>query len=198
MMTGALVYKSINAVMRELNRTGISKDHTNLQGQYKYRSIDDLMNRLSPVLVKHKLCVLPRALDRSTLDRNSRNSDLLVSVCLKQAFDIVSTVDQSSHTVEAWGEALDGGDKGTAKAMSAAYKAAMLQTFCIPVAGMDDADAHTNKLRSKSLEPEPAQGWNQWVTDITAIIEVCETEEALAPGTKQQPEFTEWSQPGAA
>jgi len=160
MMTGALVYRSINSVMRELNRTGISKDHTNLQGQYKYRSIDDVMNRLSPVLVKHKLCVLPRALERSTMDRNSRNSELLVSVCLKQAFDIVSTVDQSFHTVEAWGEALDGGDKGTSKAMSAAYKAAMLQTFCIPVAGMDDADARTDKLRVSRLEPEPAQGWN--------------------------------------
>ena len=46
---------------------------------------------------------------------------------------LISVEDGSSHKVEAYGEALDGGDKATAKAMSAAYKSAMVQTFCIPV-----------------------------------------------------------------
>ena len=44
-----------------------------------------------------------------------------VNVLLRVAFDLVSVEDGSVHTVEAYGEALDEGDKGTAKAMSAAY-----------------------------------------------------------------------------
>src|SRR5687768_2004268 len=141
MMTGPRIYRTINAVMASLTHSGIPKAHTNVQEQYQYRSIDDVLNRMAPLFAKHRLCVLPRVLERITVDRKSAKDEFLVSVALKVAFDLVSAVDQSRHTVEAYGEALDAGDKATSKAMSAAYKAAMLQTFCIPLVGTEDADA---------------------------------------------------------
>jgi hypothetical protein len=134
---------------------------------------------MAPLLSKHKLCVLPRVLERIAVDRSGARDEILVSVALKVAFDLISALDQSRHTVEAYGEALDGGDKATSKAMSAAYKSAMLQTFCIPVAGNEDADANTHKLRKWVHEPEPIQGWEPWSKDIIEIISSCETEEAL-------------------
>jgi hypothetical protein len=45
-----------------LARNGIAKDHLNDDEDYAYRSIDDVLNRLSPLLAEHKLCVLARVL----------------------------------------------------------------------------------------------------------------------------------------
>src|SRR5688500_1817524 len=115
--------------MAELAKTGIGKTHTNSQDQYQYRSIDDVLNRLAPLLAKHRLCVLPRVLERVAVDRQGRQDELLTGVTLKVAFDLINSIDESRCTVEAYGEALDGGDKATSKAMSSAYKVAMLQTF---------------------------------------------------------------------
>ena len=60
--------------------------------------------------------------------------------------------------VETYGEALDGGDKATAKAMSAAYKAAMVQTFCIPVCGAEDADRTSHRLSPQDPQSRAAAG----------------------------------------
>lgn len=178
-MRGPRIYRAINAITAEMARGGIAKSHTNPHDQYQYRSIDDVVNRLAPLFAKHRLCVLPRVLERIALDRNGARNELLVSVVLKVAFDIVSAVDETRHTVEAFGEALDAGDKATSKAMSSAYKAAMLQTFCVPVAGSEDADGHTYKLHRHDLVPQPAGGWEQWANEVADMVGVCESEEAL-------------------
>ena len=45
---------------------------------------------------------------------------------------------------------MDSGDKATNKAMSAAYKYAMFQTFCIPVEGTPDADGDSHEVKAKA------------------------------------------------
>lgn len=42
---------------------------------------------------------------------------------------------------------MDSGDKATNKAMSAAYKYAAMQAFCIPTEGDNDADATTHEVK---------------------------------------------------
>ena len=68
-MAAPSIYGAINAVTAELAGSGIAKNRTNLVEGYKYRSIDDVLNRLAPLLAKHRLCVLPRVVDRTTFDR---------------------------------------------------------------------------------------------------------------------------------
>lgn len=178
-MTGPNVYRAINAVAAELSGAGIPKLHRNRQDDYLYRSIDDVLNRLSPLLAKHRLCVLPRVLERSTMDRTGDGDLLLLNVVLKVAFDIVSSKDGSSHTVVAFGEALDGSDKATAKATSSAYKYAMLQLFCVPVAQIGDADSSTHRLKRDSHVGEPVEGWPHWAAGIIDIAMSCVTQDAL-------------------
>ena len=173
----AHVYQAINQIIRAFSKAGIAKVHTNAIEQYQYRSIDDVLNRLGPLLARHGLCVLPRVLRRESEDRMGEAGALLVSVRLLVAFDLVSARDGSQHSIRAWGEALDQGDKGTAKAMSSAYKGAMLQLFCVPVAS---ADADTSSFRLKSnATPEPVEGWPCWTDGICDMIGGCESEEAL-------------------
>ena len=178
-MSAPQVYRAITAISAELSGAGIAKRHRNERDDYRYRSIDDVLNRLSPLLAKHKLCVLPRVLERTSADRIGDGDLLLVGVVLRVAFDLISSTDGSSHTVEAFGEALDHSDKATAKAMSSAYKHAMLQVFCVPVAQVD-ADASSYRLkRSRSHQSEPVEGWAMWTSGVIDIIESCVSAEAL-------------------
>ena len=154
-MSAPSVYAAINAITAELAANGIAKNRTNEIDDYKYRSIDDVLDRLAPLLAKHRLCVLPRALERSVTERADEQNRLLLHVALRVSFTLTSVDDGTSHVVEAFGEALDGGDKATAKAMSAAYKAAMVQAFCIPVLGGEDADRTTHRLAPKAHSTEP-------------------------------------------
>jgi len=176
--TGPDVYRAITRITAAFANAGIAKSRFNDQGDYHYRSIDDLLGRLGSLLARHGLCVLPRVLRREAEDRRGEAGALLVNVRLLVAFDIVSARDASSCTVNAWGEALDDSDKGSAKAMSAAYKHALLQLFCVPVAG-DDADATTPRHKHRAHSPEPDQGWPAWAADIIDMIGICESAEAL-------------------
>lgn len=171
------VYKAINAISAILAREGIPKRHANVLEGYEYRSIDDVLNAVAPLLSKHRLCVLPRVLERATVEWGT-GVDRLLGITVRAAFDLVSANDGSTHTIEMFGEALDGSDKGTAKALSSAYKAAMVQTFCIPVAG-DDPEKDSPKLHAPGGEPEPVQGWAAWSDDVVTIIGSCETRQAL-------------------
>lgn len=179
-MMAAAVYAAMVAVTQEFSGGGIAKSHINAVDQYQYRSIDDVLNRLSPLLAKYRLCVLPRVVERLVTDRAGVGEGLLVNVALKVAYTIVSADDGSTHLIEAYGEALDPGDKATAKAMSAAYKAAMLQAFCIPVTDGPEPESRGYRLLAKTHGPSPVEGWEQWVADITEIARSCESEDALS------------------
>ena len=178
-MTRRQVYRAISAVAADLAEAGIAKNHSNEEEGYEYRSIDDVLNRLAPLLAKHRLCVLPRVLRRSASERRGDQGANLIAVELKVAFDFISADDGSRHSVKVFAEALDGADKATAKAMATAFKTAMVQSLCIPVPGNDDADRQTPKLAKRVHDPEPVQGWPQWATDIIDMIGICESEEAL-------------------
>ena len=178
-MAAPSIYAAINAVSAELAKAGIDKRHVNAVDDYKYRSIDDLLDRLAPLLAKHRMCVLPRALERTVLERRDDGQHLLFHACLHVAFTLTSVDDGSSHVVEAYGEALDASDKATAKAMTAAYKSAMIQTFCIPLSGSQDPDPVSPRANSRTHLAEPVQGWEQWARDIEDIVGLCESEHAI-------------------
>jgi hypothetical protein len=171
-----LVYQAINAVAADFAEIGIPKGHRNEQDDYLYRSIDDVQAALAPLLARHKLCVLPRILERQAIPLGEPQSGQLVTV--RAAFDLVSALDGSVHAIESFGEAIDDSDKGTAKATSAAFKSAMIQAFCIPVPQTDTASASPRFGRAIA-QPEPPEGWEAWTQETSLIAATCETGEAI-------------------
>lgn len=143
------VYKAIAAVAGELAKTGIAKDRKNAQQGYNFRGIDDMYNTLAPLLSQHGLVILPRVTDRTCVERQTRNGGALFYTTVAVEFDFVAVEDGSKHTVTTFGEAMDSGDKSTNKAMSAAYKYAVMQAFAIPTEGDNDADATTHEVAAK-------------------------------------------------
>lgn len=152
------VFQAINAVQEELSKTGIAKLNDNQQQRYKFRGIDDVYNALAPVLAKHKLVIMPKVLSREATERQTRNGGALFNVVVHVDYHFVSAEDGSEFVVSSFGEAMDSADKATNKAMSAAYKYAAFQSFCIPTEGDNDADATTHDIKpQQSLEHLEAQ-----------------------------------------
>ena len=147
------IYKAINVVQAELAREGISKGRRNQQQGYNFRGIDDVYNAVSPLLAKAGLVILPRVLGRDCVERTNAKGTALFYVTVEVEFDFVASSDGSRHTVKTFGEAMDSGDKATNKAMSAAYKYALMQAFAIPTEGDNDADATTHEVFAKPSQP---------------------------------------------
>lgn len=145
------VYNAIVAVMANLAKNGISKDRRNDSQGYAFRGIDDVYNALAPALSEHGLCILPQVKGRSVTEKVNSRGNTLFYVCVDVDFAFVSIKDGSHHTVSVTGEAMDSGDKATNKAMSAAYKYACLQAFCIPTEGDNDADSSTHTIVPKAV-----------------------------------------------
>jgi hypothetical protein len=176
------VYQCIAAVSGEIAKTGIAKDRKNAQQGYSFRGIDEVFNALAPLLAKHHLVILPRILSRECVERTSKSGSAQFFVIVEAEFDYVSAADGSKHTVRTFGEAQDSADKATNKAMSAAYKYAAFQTFCIPTEGDNDADAVTPEP-TKATVPD---GFEDWLIDLEAVA--AEGTEALkAAWKKSQP-----------
>ena len=154
------VYTAIAAVMDEISKAGISKDRKNDQQGYNFRGIDDVYNAMAPILAKAGLCILPVVKNREVVERTTARGSVLFYVTVHVDFNLVSAKDGSTHTISVVGEAMDSGDKATNKAMSAAYKYACMQAFCIPTEGDNDADKTTHadiKPRKEAARkaPEP-------------------------------------------
>lgn len=169
------IYKAINAVQSDLAQTGISKDRKNQQQGYAFRGIDDVYNALAPLLAKHGLCILPRVLSRTFMERETKAGGALFYVTVDCEFEFVASADGSKHVVRTFGEAMDSADKATNKAMSQAYKYACIQAFCIPTQGDNDTDANTHEVRVR------AEQRAHWLADQFALID-----EAPTVGTLKQ------------
>lgn len=147
-MTTGTVIKSIAAIIAALGVEGIGKGRKNLQQGYSFRGIDDAYNALSPLLAQHGLVIIPRMLDRQVWERESAKGNALFYVVVTAEFDFISSEDGSMVTARTFGEGMDSADKATNKAMSAAYKYAVWQTFCVPIEGSgsdSEEDSHDVK-----------------------------------------------------
>jgi len=147
------VYTSIQNVSAELAKEGIAKDRSNQQQGYKFRGIDDCLNALGALLPAHNLVIVPAVLEREVIERATKSGGALFYVTVKVQFSFVSSLDGSRHDAVLYGEAMDSADKATNKAMSAAYKYAVLLTFCIPTEGDHDADEVTHEVAAAHPAP---------------------------------------------
>lgn len=167
-MTTQKVYQAISDVAKELiEKGGIGKEKPEKKDNkpipygapdYAFRSIDQVYNALSPALVKNKLIILPRMIERQVTERITSKGSVLFCVVVKGEFDFISTEDGSKITISTFGEAMDSGDKATNKAMSVAYKYAAFQAFCIPTEETtQDADKENHEIKADSPPSQPQQ-----------------------------------------
>lgn len=173
-MTEPHVYEAINAVMAQMSQEGISKNRRNKDQGYNFRGIDDIYMSLSSALVTAGLLMLPRAKSHRHDIRQTKSGSNQYVAIMEVDFDLVSAVDGSKHTITTFGEAYDMADKSTNKAMSAAYKYAALQAFCIPTEGDNDADA----VAPEQTIPVPSSG-DRFLSETHRLTEASKSQDDL-------------------
>lgn len=148
------IYEALSAVMAEVG--AVRKGDYNEGQRFNFRGIDAVVNAVSPALRRHGVIVTPKveSIDYGTVEVGRNRTPMgHVRVLVNYTFTHV-TGGTVAATVP--GEAMDSGDKATAKAMSVAFRTALLQALCLPT---DEPDPD-----SQSYERAPAQ--EQMTEDI--------------------------------
>lgn len=140
-----LIYKKIPVIMWKIGVIG--KDRTNKIQNYQFRWIDDMYNALNQHLTDEKVFFTSEILSTEREERESKNGGTLIYSVITMKFTAYAE-DWSNVSSTTVGEAMDSGDKSMNKAMSTAYKYALMQIFCIPTE--DDKDTENS-----SPEPKP-------------------------------------------
>jgi hypothetical protein len=153
----------------------VTKTDFNTYDKYKFRGIDAVMNALNPAMRKNGIFVVPTVLEHHQEERQSKKGDVLIYTTCKVKYTFYAD-DGSFLDAIVVGEAMDRSDKSTNKAMSAAFKYACFQTFCIPTEEMQDSeqDSHVPKPKEEQQEPdrtgEPAYPEEEkMVADLMAV-----------------------------
>lgn len=147
------IYSALSSVMTDV--LAVSKTGRNTDQNYSFRGVDAVVNAVGPVLRKHHVLLLPELLDVSYRDvRTSRDKPAReVTVQVRYTF-VGPAGDKIAVTVP--GESMDNGDKGTAKAMSVAYRIALLQALCIPTDEPDpDEGTYERSYEPPAAPPDP-------------------------------------------
>ena len=152
------VFQAMNRVQGDIARLGIGKNQKNYHQKYNFRGIDDVYNALAPLLAKHGLLILPSVDAREACAVQTSKGGTTNHVCLQIVYTFISVEDGSSFNLTVYGEAQDTSDKGTPKAMSAAYKYMAIQCFAIPIVGDEDADYWSPDIPNGLKAPASQKG----------------------------------------
>lgn len=135
----------------------VRKTERNTHQNFNFRGIDSVVNAVSPALRKHGVVVIPQIneciYETVTIGQN-RTQMGHVRVNVTYTFH---APDGSNVSATVSAESMDSGDKATAKAMSVAFRTALLQTLCLPTDDTDpDADTYVRSEAPKQTAPKPS------------------------------------------
>ena len=128
--TNLPIAQALNEVMKEVG--AVKKNDRNSSQGFNFRGIDAVVNAVSPALQKHGVIVVPSVEDYEYHSVEiGKNRTVMGHVKVKVTYTFIGAGgDAIKATVV--GEAMDSGDKATAKAMSVAFRTALLQTLSLP------------------------------------------------------------------
>jgi len=136
------LHQKIIGIMSELDY--VAKGDKTVNGQYRFVSHDQVTAKIHPLLVKYAVTVVP-SVESMQQEGNRTTLNLLVTFTNADNPEQTFTARYISQGIDGGGYDREGrekpaGDKGPGKAISYAYKYAMLKTFCLETG--DDQDNH--------------------------------------------------------
>jgi hypothetical protein len=145
------IFKLLSEVMKDVG--AVRKAERNTHQNFNFRGIDAVVNAASPALRAHGVIVFPQLISSEyELVQIGQNRTQMgyARIIVKYVF---AAPDGSTVETTVPAESMDSGDKATAKAMSVAFRTALLQTLCLPT---DDGDPDLD-----TFERSPAQSAQQ-------------------------------------
>lgn len=172
---------ALNKVKSDIGAVG-KAERNNAQG-FNFRGIDAVVNAAAPHLNAHGVITVPEVLETTyeTVEIGQKRT-AMGHVVLKVRYHFYGPAgDCISATVAS--ESMDSGDKAMAKAMSVAYRIALLQVLNLPTCEPDpDSESYErsgqsaqNAVNSKSAksEPEPIS------VDIAKVVKSAQTANSI-------------------
>jgi hypothetical protein len=148
------IVQALSKVMEDVG--AVRKGDRNTHQNFNFRGIDAVVNAVSPALRKHGIVVTPQVLDyqyETVQVGNPAKNMASVRVMVRYTFN---ASDGSSIETVVPAESCESGDKATAKAMSVAFRTALLQTLCLPTDETDpDAQSYERASHPTSHTPAP-------------------------------------------
>lgn len=141
------------AVMVDVEQVG--KTGHNKSQNYSFRGVDAVVNAVGPALRRHGVVVVPVVEDATYREITvGQNRTLMREVTVRVRYRIIGP---KGDTIEGvvYGESMDSGDKGTAKAFSVAFRTFLLQALCIPT-DEPDPDSASYERAPREATPPPA------------------------------------------
>lgn len=171
------IVQALADVMADVTHVG--KGDRNDFHKFMFRGIDRVINEVGPALRKHRVVVLPELQTLTSRDVQTEKGKTSREVTVQVAYAFHGPAGDVLTCIVP-GEAQDTGDKAVSKAMSVAYRTAMIQALSIPTE-QTDPDAQ-NYTREGTL----LDGWKRKIMDEATKREW--DVDMLAH------EFREWSQ----
>ncbi len=160
------LYQKIVAIMGELDY--IQKGPKTVNGQYRYASHDQVTAAIHPFLVKYHVVVTPTV---EELHQDNNRTTVKLAVVFRDADNPAD-----AFVVNFFGFGVDSGDKGPGKAVSYAYKYALLKTFALETGDDPDQDAKAVYEPQKCLEFDqllPADMTDKEIVRLQKFLEYC-------------------------
>lgn len=137
----SMIYGKMIEIARRVGAVG--KDSFNEQQKYNFRGIDAVVNALHPAMAEVGVFAVPELAEANYRDAHTTGGKPTREVTVRVRYTFYAE-DGSNVSAIVPGESLDQADKGAAKAMSVAFRIALLQVFSLPTSEPDpDASYHT-------------------------------------------------------
>jgi len=140
-MESPTIHERIIAIIDAL--PAIGRNQRNIQQNFNFRGIDDVLNALKPLLATHGVHYAPTVLERIYEPRQTGGGKIMHTVHLHVSWTFYGA-QGDSITCATWGEGTDMGDKATNKALTASQKYALFNVFSIASEDQasTDSDGH--------------------------------------------------------
>lgn len=146
------IYDALSRVMAAVQ--AVRKGDRNNEQGYNFRGIDAVVNAVGPALREHGVLVVPEVLEVGYRDVQTSRGKPSRECTVKVRYRFHGPAGDYIDAVVP-GESMDFGDKGAAKAMSVAFRIALLQALAIPTDEPEhEPDAHSYE-RAERREPSP-------------------------------------------
>lgn len=151
------IFQIFAAAKNEVRAVG--KDQRNQQQNFNFRGVDAVVNAAAPALDKHGVITVPvlEEVEYTTVEVGQKRTPM-AHVRVRVTYRFHGPAGDHFDAVVP-GEAMDSGDKGTAKAMSVAYRIALIQALNLPTSDEDpDARNYERSPRDSFENAGPPRG----------------------------------------
>jgi len=175
----------VERILKVMKSVGaITKDRAAPQqmGGYKFRGIDDLLNALQPALLDGGVLVVPYMRNLQREERVTKSGATQIYTLVDVEYRFYGSEGEESIVARVVGEGQDTGDKSANKAMSSAFKNAIIQVLSIKTeeTERDSEAAEVEKPVPKPKETketrkakadlfDPAESWQSLKEVVTLM-----------------------------